>query len=109
MFLSPLAFEIATRHLREFPDEADRYGEAGFEWCVHDVKYLLWWAALDPRALLLREQLRWLVRVLESREYPRDRLARALDISADVVLERHTEDGVDIAAALRSGAESLRH
>lgn len=44
--LAPLAREIAGRHRREFPDEAERYGDRGLEWCTYDNQWLLSWAIM---------------------------------------------------------------
>ena len=42
--LLALATEICRRYREEFPDELERYGEAGNAWCVHDNQHLLNWA-----------------------------------------------------------------
>ena len=91
--LEPLARETARRHQEEFPDERDRYGEAGFAWCVHDNQHLIAWAVHDAEALGvdLNEQVRWLAGVLRARHYPVARLARDLELAADVVGERAPE------------------
>ena len=85
--LRPLAVEICQRYRSEFTDEQERYGPAGTEWCVHDNQYLLAWAIQDARdgTVVLAEQALWLAGVLESREFPSERLARDLEIAADVV------------------------
>jgi hypothetical protein len=43
--LLSLAREICARYRHEFPDEEERYGPAGMEWCLHDNQYLLAWAS----------------------------------------------------------------
>jgi hypothetical protein len=50
--LVPLAGEICRRYRQEFPDEHGRYGDAGHAWCVHDLQYLLYWAAEDVNGYL---------------------------------------------------------
>jgi hypothetical protein len=81
-----LAREVCRRYRVEFPDEEERYGEAGRAWCVHDNQYLLHWALLDARGTTrLRDQVAWLARVLAARDFPLDRLARDLEICAEVV------------------------
>lgn len=110
VFLAPLAREAAQRHWAEFPEEQERYGDAGFEWCVHDLQYVLWWAALDARgdAGLLERQLTWLAAVLAARGYPVERLARSLELTAGVVADRHAATGTAVTKTLRTQAERLR-
>jgi hypothetical protein len=106
--LEALASEICDRYRAEYPDEEERYGEAGMQWCRHDNQHLVNWAALDTREYLaLDEQVAWLAKVLEAREFPLDRLARNLDIAAAVVGERVT-GGTAVAAALSGAAEMVR-
>jgi len=45
--LAPLADTICGRYALEFPDEQERYGDAGAEWCRHDNQWLLSWAVND--------------------------------------------------------------
>ena len=103
-FLAPLAHEIARRHLAAFPDEAERYGPAGLEWCAHDVQWILAWAAADAagHAGLLRRQLDWLGDLLAARGYPRERVTRAVEQAADLVAEEHPRAGGALAAVLRA-------
>jgi hypothetical protein len=106
--LEALAREICDRYRAEFPDEDERYGEAGVQWCRHDNQHLLNWAVLDTRAfVVLDEQVAWLAKVLEARAFPLDRLARNLDIGAEVVSER-VDGAADVAAALRGAAAMVR-
>jgi hypothetical protein len=87
--LAPLAQEICRRYRCEFPDEQERYGEAGLAWCVHDNQHLLSWAAGAVRGLIdMHAEVAWLGKVLESRDFPLGRLARNLQIGAEVVLEQ---------------------
>ena len=87
--LAALAREICRRYRAEYPDEAERYGDAGNAWCVHDNQHILNWAAGSVNGYVdLNRELAWLARVLEAREFPLDRLARNLDIAADVVREQ---------------------
>jgi len=102
VWLRPLAEEVARRLFAEYPDERDRYGEAGFEWCVHDNQYVLYWASLSES--VFTRQLEWLAGLLEARSYPLARVARDLELAADVVEERWGERAAAITAALRSGA-----
>jgi hypothetical protein len=104
--LEVLAAEVCARYRAEFPDEQERYGEAGHLWCLHDNQHLLNWAALDAAGLIaLDDQVAWLARVLEAREFPLDRLARDLDIAATVVGER--VGGADDAATALAAAASM--
>jgi hypothetical protein len=87
--LVPLAEEICRRYRQEFPDEQGRYGDVGNAWCVHDLQCVLYWAAEDVNGYLdIRTEVAWLGSVLEARDFPLERLARGLDIAADVVAER---------------------
>jgi hypothetical protein len=83
--LAPLAEAICLRYIAEFPDEQQRYGDAGLDWCRHDNQWLLSWGVSDVLgATDLCEQVRWLARVLQSRDFPVDRLARDLQIAAEI-------------------------
>lgn len=101
--LVPLAEEICARYRAEFPDERERYGEAGIAWCVHDNRHILNWACeaiafgADFTANLL-----WLRRVLAARDFPVDRLVRDLEIAADVVAE--SLPGEELPRRLLEGA-----
>lgn len=81
-----LAREICTRYRQEFPDEQERYGDAGTAWCLHDNQHLLNWAAGAARGdIEMRPEVAWLAAVLERRNFPLRRLARNLEIGAEVV------------------------
>jgi hypothetical protein len=106
--LEALAREVCERYRAEYPDEEERYGEVGQQWCRHDNQHLVNWAVLHTREyVVLDEQVAWLAKVLEAREFPLDRLARNLDIAAAVVGERVT-GGTAVAAALSGAAEMVR-
>ena len=108
--LAVLAREICRRYRAEYPDEAERYGDAGNAWCVHDNQHLLNWAAGEVNGYVdLEREVAWLARVLEAREFPLDRLARNLDIGADVVREQvGGERGERLGAVLAGGAGFVR-
>jgi hypothetical protein len=100
--------EIARRtcdaYGREFPDERERYGDAGVQWCRHDAQHLLNWAALSVTDTLDYEsELSWLARVLEARDFPLARLARCLELLAQTTRET-VPDEPQIAARVDSGA-----
>jgi hypothetical protein len=110
--LVALATAICERYTPEYPDEGERYGDAGIAWCVHDNQHLLNWATESVNGELdIRQEVAWLATVLESRDFPVDRLARGLDIAAEVVLDRVGGDGgrqlaavlTDTAGFVRSG------
>jgi hypothetical protein len=106
--LRALAGEICTRYRAEFPDEEQRYGEAGMAWCIHDNQHLLNWAVTESNGLGgFRPQLEWLAVVLETREFPLDRLARNLEIAAAVLEEGGTARRGP-AAVLADGARFVR-
>lgn len=97
--LLTLAEEICTRYRAEFPEEEQRYGRAGVKWCLHDNQYLLAWAIQDARdgTVLLSDQVEWLSSILENRGFPLQRLARDLEIAAEVT--RGSSDLGDLAIA----------
>ena len=107
--LPTLAEEAARRHWDEYPDERERYGETGFEWCVHDLQWVLAWAAHDADGLgaVLPTQLAWLARVLAARDYPVERLQRAVEICAEIARARSDAPHTTLADALDGGAASL--
>jgi hypothetical protein len=72
------------RYRAEFPDEQERYGDAGIAWCVHDNQHFLNWAVTERNGYGgFERQLAWLAGVLEARDFPRDRLARNLGLSVN--------------------------
>jgi hypothetical protein len=88
--LAPAAHEISRRFQAEHPDEQARYGDAAFEWCVHDNQWLLAWAAEDLEIGHghLKRNVLWLAGVLAARDYPTAKLARDLELAAEVVRGR---------------------
>ena len=106
--LAALAREICARYRAEYPDEQERYGDAGIAWCVHDNQHIVNWAALDLRDVTdLSQQLAWLARVLEARHFPLDRLVRDVELASQVVRERVPEEA-GLADVLAAGAAFLR-
>ena len=106
--LEALAIAVCDRYRAEYPDEEERYGEVGMQWCRHDNQHLINWAVLDTQDYAaLDEQVAWLAKVLEAREFPLERLARNLDIAAAIVGER-VAAGAAVAAALTGAAEMVR-
>ena len=99
--LAAPAREIARRHRAEFLDEEELYGDRGLEWCAYDNQWILAWAAADAAGFEdLGKQIEWLARILDARGYPVERLARDLEIAADVV--------APLRAVLESGADTVR-
>ncbi len=102
-----LATEVARRYLARYPDERERYGDAGADWCVHDNQHLLNWAALELSGFgPMDADVRWLAGVLDARGFPLDRLADDLYIAADVASEQ--EDAAGLAVPLRRSARMVR-
>ena len=100
--LRALAEEICRRYRVEFPDEHERYGDAGMAWCVHDNQHILNWAVTESRGFGgFERQVEWLAGVLEARDFPLDRLARDLELAAAVT------DEPDISEILLSGARFI--
>ena len=108
--LVALATAICERYRLEYPDERERYGDAGIAWCVHDNQHLLNWATESVNGELdIRQEVAWLATVLEARDFPTDRLARNLDIGADVVSgEVGGPGGRELAAVLTDTAGFVR-
>ena len=103
-----IATAVCERYRDEFPDERERYGDAGHQWCIHDNQYLLHWAMLDVMGTTkLDEQVAWLSRVLHARDFPLDRLKRDLEIAADVVEESDRPWAADVADRLRAAREAV--
>jgi len=102
--LRALAEEVCRRYRAEFPDERERYGDAGIAWCVHDNQHLINWAVIEARGYGgFERQLAWLAGVLEARDFPLERLARDLELAA-VVLD---EEGARRPAEVLAGGASL--
>lgn len=108
--LASLAREVCRRYRAEYPDETERYGDAGQAWCVHDNQHILNWAAGAVNGYVdLERELGWLARVLEARDFPLDRLARNVDIGAAVVREQvGGPRGDRLAGELARGASFVR-
>lgn len=86
--LAPLVETIADRYFDVHPEEVERYGPVGREWCVHDNLHLLNWAVLDVRGdTSLVAQVAWLANVLGSRGFPLGSLRDDLHIAAAVLRE----------------------
>ena len=111
--LAALARETCERYQLEFPDERERYGPAGMQWCQHDNQHVLNWAALSLRELVdFEQQLAWLARVLEARGFPLERLVRSLELLSETV--RRTEpprpelaDRIDAGASFVASRHSF--
>ena len=104
--LRVLAEEICSRYRAEFPDEQERYGDAGVAWCVHDNQHILNWAVTEANGLGgFEHQVDWLAGVLEARDFPLDRLARDLEIAAAVLEESGARRPAELLAA---GARFVR-
>jgi len=105
--LVALAQAICRSYDAEFPDERERYGPAGMAWCEHDNRHLLNWAVADVHGgfVDLLEQVAWLARVLAARDFPLERLARNLELGAEVVLAELGDE--PLGARLREAAASV--
>ncbi len=106
--LRALAQEICARYRAEFPDEEERYGDAGIAWCVHDNQHIVNWAVTELNGYGgFERQLAWLAGVLEARGFPLDRLARNLEIAA-AVSAHAIERGGQLSDILTGGAHFVR-
>jgi heme-degrading monooxygenase HmoA len=66
--LRALATEITEAHLADHPEDLERYGPAGREWCIHDNQHLLNWALVEVTGGVdSGAQVEWLAGVLRSR------------------------------------------
>jgi len=102
--LVALARDACASYATEFPDERERYGAAGMDWCRHDCQHLVNWGVLSLTAGLDYEaQLGWLARVLEARDFPLERLVRCLELLAQAVRDS-VPDEPEVAARLAGGA-----
>ena len=106
--LEPLAAEVARRHLERHPDDVERYGDLAREWAVHDMQHVLGWAFGEAAGFVdLGQQVGWLARVLDARDYPLVNLADCLDEAAGVVDEQVPDAGA-VAARLREIGAGVR-
>ena len=106
--LPPLAEAVADRYFAEFPDDLERYGDAARAWEVHDTLHCLHWAVLDVEGCAdLEREVAWLASVLGSRGFPLERLARNLELAADVVDRGLAAPGAAVADRLRAAAAGL--
>jgi hypothetical protein len=107
--LYALAAATVQRYYAEFTDEDAVYGEVGRLWCQHDLQHLLNWAALDVAGhVTLDEQVAWLARILESRQFPILRLARSLELGAGVVRDELGAGAEAMASRLDGAAAMIR-
>lgn len=108
--LVPLAAEICRRYRQEFQDERERYGHSGNRWCVHDNQHLLNWAVEAANGDLdINREVSWLASVLEARGFPTERLARTLDLGADVIDEQALgSPGAGLSLVLNDTASFIR-
>lgn len=107
--LYALAAATVERYYAEFTDEDAVYGEVGRLWCQHDLQHLLNWAALDVAGhVTLDDQVAWLAKVLEARQFPILRLARSLELGAGVVRDELGDGAEPMAAKLDGAAAMIR-
>jgi hypothetical protein len=60
---------------------------------VHDNQHVFNWAALSlTGSLPFFEQIAWLARILEARDFPLDRLARSLEPCAQTTARCHPDE-----------------
>ena len=106
--LEPLAALVADRYFERFPEDVERYGDAGRAWELHDTQHLLNWAIGDVEGFVdLDKQAAWLARVLAAREFPLEHVAANLELAADVV-DAQVADGSAVAEKLRGAAAVVR-
>ena len=106
--LGPLASQLCARYYETYPDDLGRYGDAGRAWCEHDSRYLLAWALEDARAGTVDcvAQVAWLGRVLSARDFPIDRLAHHVALTATLLRTAALGQTADRAAERMAVAAS---
>jgi hypothetical protein len=107
--IGPLAEAVAVRYFQAHPEDLERYGEhVARAWELHDTRYLIAWAMGDVEGYVdLDDQVAWLARVLEARQFPLEHLATNLDLAGAVLAER-LAGGEAVAGRLRAAAELVR-
>lgn len=106
--LLPLVETIADRYFEIHPEEIERYGPAGREWCVHDNLHLLNWAIMDAQGYVsLGDKVTWLANVLDSRGFPLSSLRDDLRIAAEVLRETGDRDLEEPARTLGTAAGTV--
>ncbi len=107
--LGPLTELIADRYFAEFPEDLVTYGDAARPWELYDTAHCLQWAFLDQEGLCdLEKEVTWLADVLRTRGFPVPRLARNLELCADVLANRLGEPAASVAGRLRTAAALAR-
>ena len=102
--LLAMAQQVAVVYDAQYPDERERYGPAGMEWCVHDNQHLLNWAVLSLTVGVdFEAELAWLGSVLEARKFPIDRLAHDLEMLAPIVAAAYPQE-TEVVQRIREGA-----
>jgi hypothetical protein len=103
------AEEVTRRYFAEFPDDLDNYSAEVRDWAVHDTQHILSWAVSELNGFrALGRQVDWLARVLAARDFPLERLARNLELSADVLAERVPGERDAIEAMFAEAARGVR-
>ena len=107
--LHKLATEISSIHLAGHPEDLERYGAVGRDWCIHDNQHLLNWAVLDVCAAAdFGAHVAWLADVLGSRGYPLVNLADDLRTASHVVRRRLESAHADtLAEVLANGIQFI--
>lgn len=105
--LVAIARRTCVAYDNEFPDERERYGPAGAEWCRHDTQHLLNWAVLSlTHDVDFERELAWLARILEARDFPLPRLSRCLELLAQTTRES-VPDVPQLAERVQHGADFI--
>ncbi|MGO9956027.1 MAG: hypothetical protein ACLP50_08600 [Solirubrobacteraceae bacterium] len=94
----------------EFSDERARYGPAGLQWCRHDNQHLLNWAVISlTYGISFENELAWLARILEHRQFPLQRLARDLELLSGALTTAYPDEQ-EVAERIKEGAAFIaRH
>jgi len=74
------------------------------QWCRHDNQHVLNWAVLSlTDGVDFEQELAWLARILEHRDFPLDRLARSLQLLSATVKTSYPDEG-EVAGQITAGA-----
>ena len=105
-----LAAAITAALYQERPDLLDRYGAAGREKCLQDMRYNL--EHLAPAVALQEPAMfagyaRWLGGLLAARDIPTDDVVRSLALTRSTLTERFPADEAAAAAPALEAALSV--
>lgn len=106
-----LAAAITNAHYAEQPDLMAKYGVAGRQRCLEDVRYTLdhLIPALDlGQPSMFADYVRWLDQLLRARRVDTSDLVRSLEVTEEVTRKHIPNDEADaVAETIRAGLSVL--